>query len=272
MKILVLANQKGGVGKSAIATQLAHYGRSLGLSVLVIDLDHQQNTSEPLRKNRQTVVAGFTASALFEADEPLELAATPLTLIPGDDRLCALERQADRHSRFATRFRAALKRTTPFDLCLVDTNPNPDIRCAAALISADYVLSPVQLNQEAIAGIAGLLGHTRYGIGRIQATFNPTLSFLGILPNLVEATPFQRANFKALATQFGNRLLSCGHAGERRLAYIPRRSSIAEAQAAGLFVPDLGKTSARETWSELKPVFDMILTAMGLAPAEAAAS
>ena len=44
-----------------------------------------------------------------------------------------------------------------FDVCVIDTNPNPDIRLIAALASADFVLSPIQLNQEAIDGVRALL-------------------------------------------------------------------------------------------------------------------
>ncbi len=265
MKSLVLANQKGGVGKSAIATQLAHYLRRRGQTVLFIDLDHQQNSSRPLRLNADVTVADFTASAVFETVAPAKIPKAEFVLIGGDDRLSMLERQADQHNAFASRFRAALAAWADFDVCIIDTNPNPDIRYASALISAGFVLAPIQLNQEAIGGISGLLSHPRYGIGRIQATLNPGLIFLGILPNLVEPTPFQRNNFDALATQFGGRLLS--RRDERGLAFghIQKRSSIAEAQAAGLFVADLTKTSARDTWREVRPVFDMIVAGMGLA-------
>jgi chromosome partitioning protein len=268
MKTLVLANQKGGTGKSAVATQLALYLQRLSRKVVIVDLDHQQNTSAPLRLNPQVTVAPWSATTIFESAPPPALPAAPIVLVPGDDRLSTLERRPDDHNAFASRFRAALKAWNATDVCIVDTNPNPDIRYAAALISADYVLAPIQLNQEAIAGIAGLLGHRRYGIGQIQATLNPRLKFLGILPNMVEATPFQQNNLRDLVTQFGGRLLSRDEGGIRRFGRIQKRSIIAEAQAAGMFVADMGKTSARETWRELKPVFDMILAGMDMAPVE----
>ena len=264
MKSLVLANQKGGVGKSAIATQLAHYAYRSGFSVLVIDLDHQQNTSQPLRKNRQVSVAAITATEIFESDGPADLPAHRFVLIGGDDRLSTLERQGERHNDYASRFRRALQSWERFDLCIVDTNPNPDIRYAAALISAGYVLAPLQLNEEAISGVGALLGHHRYGIGRIRSALNPDLRFLGILPNLVEPTPFQRQNFKALVAQFGDHLLHSQTETGRTFGFIQKRTAIAEAQAAGIFVGDLAKTSGRETWREVRPVFDMILSSMNL--------
>ena len=60
MKTLVLANQKGGVGKSAVATLLAHHFAQTGQRVLVIDLDHQANLTSPLVRSKRPAVAGIT--------------------------------------------------------------------------------------------------------------------------------------------------------------------------------------------------------------------
>ncbi len=265
MKTLVLANQKGGVGKSALATQLAHYLHRQGRSVLVIDLDHQQNTSRPLRDNAAVRVADFSATDLLSDALLPDMPQRGIVLVPGHDSLTQLERRREEHNAFATNLRNALKAWTTFDVCIIDTNPNPDIRYAAALISADYVLAPIQLNQEAIEGIYGLINHPRYGINRVRAALNPGLGFLGILPNMVEPTPFQRGNLQALAGRFGTRLLCRrDESGGITFGYIPKRSAVAEAQAASVFLPDLPKTAAREAWREMKPVFDMILKGMDI--------
>ena len=63
-----------------------------------------------------------------------------------------------------------------FDVCVIDTHPNPDIRVIAALATADYVLSPLQLNQEAIDGVRALLHHQRVGFHKIRAMLNPKLT------------------------------------------------------------------------------------------------
>ena len=265
MKTLVLANQKGGVGKSALATQLAYYLNRQGRSVLVIDLDHQSNTSRPLRDNPAVSVADFTAADLLSDNYLPDLPKGGIVLVPGHDSLTQLERRREDHNAFATNLRNALKGWAAFDVCLIDTNPNPDIRYAAALISADYVLAPIQLNQEAIEGIYGLINHPRYGITRVKAALNPGLRFLGILPNMVEPTPFQRGNLQALAAKFGPRLLCRrDEGGAITFGFIPKRSAMAEAQAASVFLPDLGKTAARDAWREVKPVFDMILAGMDM--------
>ncbi|MDI7776583.1 ParA family protein [Asticcacaulis sp. EMRT-3] len=262
MKTLVLANQKGGVGKSAVATQFAQYLIEQGHRVLFIDLDHQRNSSKALAKSGRATIAPFTATKIFEGVGLTAPSAT-FALVEGDGDLSGMERQPTAHNAFVNALKAFLDRNAhAFDVCVLDTNPNPDIRYAAGLIVADYVLSPIQLNQEAIDGIGGLLNHTRYGIRKIKATLNPSLELIGILPNLVEPTPFQRGNLKQIAEGFGQLLIPTGEGSG--IALLPRRSVFAEAQADGTYIANLKKTAARDTWREIRPVFEAIAHRMGL--------
>ena len=116
--------------------------------------------------------------------------------------------------------------------------------------------------------IGALLTHSRYGIGRIRQQFNAKLELIGMLPNLVEPTPFQKRNFQQLAERYARLLIPTGVAmpgSERpRFALIPKRTAIAEAQAAGEALFEIRKTSAREAWAEVKPVFDAIAKRMSL--------
>lgn len=263
MKTLVLANQKGGVGKSAVLTQLAYYLATLGLRVLVLDLDHQANSSKALAKNANVKAASFTSSALL-ADLAGELPEAPIVLIAGDGDLSTLERQPTNHNGYVNALKKFLDRVGDrFDVCLIDTNPNPDIRYAAALITSDYLLSPIQLNQEAIDGIGGLLNHARYGYRKIKAQINPQLDLIGLLPNLVEPTPFQKANFAQLVQHYSQLLIVIDPAA-KRFAFIPTRTAIAEAQAEGLYLAEMKKTSARDAWRDIKPAFDVIVKRMDL--------
>ena len=262
-KVLVLANQKGGVGKSAVGCQFGYYQADSGLRVLVIDLDHQKNTTKPIIKSGKAAVTAFTATDLLLG----KAGAIPdcnFVIVPGDDLLSTLERQPDQHNLIANSLKAFLERVSDrFDVCIIDTNPNPDIRYAAALINGDFVLSPIQLNQEAIDGIGSLLNHARYGYRKIKQAINPKLELIGILPNMVEPTPFQRSNFKQLAEHYAQLLIATGN-NEAPFAYIPKRSSIAEAQAEGAFLANVKKTAAREAWREIKPSFDVIAQRMKL--------
>jgi chromosome partitioning protein len=259
MKTLVLANQKGGVGKSAVATLLAHYLRQQGQRVLAIDLDHQANFSQPLRLSRRATLASFGADRLL-TEPAAALPAADFVLVPGDPRLLMLERQPDRHNAFATNLHRFLPaQASRFDVCVIDTNPNPDIRVIAALASADFVLSPIQLNQEAMDGVGALLNHDRVGVRRIKALLNPKLQLIGLLPVMVEPTPFQKANFVQIVEQYHPLLIRIGD-GAGNFASIPRRSAIAEAQAHGEVLWEMKKTAARDAWREIEPSLRTITT------------
>ena len=107
------------------------------------------------------------------------------------------------HTPFGRALRAFLASVdAQFDVCVIDTNPNPAIRLIAALASADFVLSPIQLNQEAMDGVHGLLNHDRVGVRKIKAVLSPKLQLIGLLPTMVEPTPFQKTNLVQVIQRF----------------------------------------------------------------------
>lgn len=260
MKTIVLANQKGGVGKSAIAVQLAYFFYHLmNQRVLMIDLDHQHNSSKAIITGKNAHASAYFSSQLLSSSVA-KVEDKPFVLIAADNKeLLRMEKQPDKHNIFVNNLNGFIKNVkSQFDVCIIDTNPNPDIRQLSALIVSDYVLCPLQLNQEAIDGIGMLLNHENIGIKKIQATLNPKLHFIGVLPNLVEPTPFQRENFKDLSTHFSKLLIPLATG----FAAIKKTTAIAEAQAVGLPVWKLGKTSSRDAWVQIKPVFEKISSVM----------
>jgi chromosome partitioning protein len=289
MKSMVVGNQKGGVGKSAVGVQLVHHtsGR-LGHRTLAIDNDHQGNFSKPLRNSGKAAVANFTSSQLFQYSWP-ELQARgakipdgDLVLIPSDDNLLLLERQGEKqHNLFATNFRNFIaSQRDAFAACFIDTNPNPDIRLVSSLIAVQFVLSPIQLNQEAIDGIGGLLNHPRVGVHKIQRTLNKTLELIGLLPNLVEPVPFQKINFRDIVAKYASYLIEIEQANpeidpetgmpKKRFAFIPKRSAIAEAQATGERLWEMKKPAGRDTWREIEPAIATIVSRMKIEPLQQA--
>ena len=107
MKTLVLANQKGGVGKSAVATLLAHHLVQHGRRVLAIDLDHQGNLGSPIQRSNRATAAGLTSDRLLtEAVSVMPSAA--FVLVPSDRGLLMLERQPTMHTPFARNLRSFL--------------------------------------------------------------------------------------------------------------------------------------------------------------------
>jgi len=176
MKTLVLANQKGGVGKSAVAVQFAYYlADVLKKRVLVIDFDHQRNTSKAIRTGGLATVSAITSSRLLTSKtDAASIEHADFVLVPGDAELIKMEKQAAEHNKFATNLYTFLADIADrFDVCVIDTNPNPDIRQLASLVVGDFVLSPLQLNQEAIDGIGDLLNHDNIGI-RIARSRRPS--------------------------------------------------------------------------------------------------
>lgn len=268
MKTLLLANQKGGVGKSAIAVQLAYY-LAESRRVLVIDFDHQGNAATALREGGVATVSSTPASRLL-TESVTQIEREPFVSLPADaDELRQLEKRSGlpmnggstQGDAYASNLQGFLQAVdADFDVCIIDVNPTPDIRMISALVTADYILSPIELTQEAIDGIAVMLNHPTIGIRRIQQTINPGLHLLGILPNKVDPTPFQRQNFEALAKHYASLLIPAGES----FCAIRKSTGVVEAQAAGLPVWTLGKTSSRDAWRQIKPVFDIIATRMEL--------
>jgi len=248
VKTLVLANQKGGVGKSAVATLISHHLAQQGKRVLAIDFDHQGNFSKALRMSGRPAVAAVTADLLMTSTA-VPMPQKPFVLVQNSQLLLGLERQPDRHTPFAKCLRAFLEGVgKQFDACVIDTHPNPDIRVIAALASADLVLSPVQLTQEAFDGVTALLTHPRAGVRKIKEILNPKLELIGLLPSMVEQTPFQRENFKQVIASYLSLLVRTPGG----FACIPRRSVIAEAQSEGAVLWEMKKTAARDAWREIE--------------------
>jgi chromosome partitioning protein len=218
--------------------------------------------------------AGFSADKLLTGTTPA-MPTQPFVLVPADRMLLGLERQPTLHTPFARQFRVFLTAVdAAFDVCVIDTNPNPDIRVIAALVSADFALSPIQLNQEAMDGVSGLLNHDRVGLRKIKAVLNSKLTLIGLLPTLVEPTPFQKANFLQIVQQYHPLMIRIGE-GPGAFASIPRRSCIAEAQADGAVLWEMKKTAARDAWHEIEPSLRRIadiLTARTPEPSHAAAA
>lgn len=277
MKTLVLANQKGGVGKSAIACLFAQHQARQGRRVLALDLDHQGNLARPLMRSAKPLVSSVAAEQVLTGEAMALREDGPFVLLPAGTGLRLLERRRERHHAFVLNLRGFLQRVSDrFDLCVIDTNPNPDIRVVAALASADHVLCPIQLNQESLDGIARFLLDRRAGLVCVQAALNRRLRLLGLLPNLVEPTPFQRQKAAQLLASDAYRKLLLPMVDEpsapEHYARIPKRSAIVEAQAAGAQLWERrDKTAWRDAWSEVQPVLERIAKQMGLGKAPACA-
>ncbi|MFM0079019.1 ParA family protein [Paraburkholderia sediminicola] len=258
MKTLLIATEQGGSGKTAMLCQFAHYlHRVQRLRVLVIDAAEPPcSTASLVRACRAVVLRGEKSIRQSERGNVaapglwvLPTGTVPsLTLGPGDDG-----------ARYYANVRHLLFVVAPLaDVCLIDSPPLPDLRALCIESTVDAMLSPIRLNRESLDSVADLINGP-HGVRQIRATLNPTLQFVGLLPNMVEATSLGRENARAVETQFGRWLIADPGIPGGYL-HIPRFVAVQRAQAEGVPVGEVvgREPTARRAWQTMLACFDAL--------------
>lgn len=250
MKTLATAIQKGGQGKTFLTCHLAFDFQERGLRVVVIDLDIQGNASFTLQAHR----TGITSSELFSLKAPAlrkrlkELSDDGLALVEVDPALANLEKMKLGDAAKALRSSVAILGEF-FDVCLMDTPPSLGIPMTAALLAADYTLSPIQLEAYSLQGMKQMVSI----IGNLRQQ-NPALTFLGMIPNMVDARkPRHMANLKWLKESYPQLIMPFS---------IGSRDSIAEALGQQIPVWKVRKTAARKAATEVRGMADHVYKLM----------
>lgn len=242
MKTLVVAQQKGGVGKTSSLVHLAFDFLERGLRVAVIDLDTQGNASFTL----QEFGSGYLASQMFDQDgDALRHAFRELPegslmrLIESDAVLANMEKRSLTDAAAAFKENIQALADSGFDVVLIDTAPALGVSLAAALYAADCVLSPIELEAYSIQGIKKMLTT----IANVRK-LNTKLKFLGMVPSKVDArNPRHVRHQVELRTAYPQLMIPAG---------IGLRSSIADALASGVPVWKIKKTAARKATQEVR--------------------
>ncbi len=162
MKIVAVANQKGGVGKTTTAVNLGVALAELNRRILIVDLDPQANATSAL--GMQEVEAGsLYESLLGEApitDRILPTRTSGLFLVPADLDLAGAEVEVARMNDHLTRLAKAitvLRSDETFDYVLVDCPPSLGILMTNALAAADEILTPIQCEYFALEGLVKIV-------------------------------------------------------------------------------------------------------------------
>lgn len=225
-RVIAIANQKGGVGKTTTAVNL---GASLAASekrTLIIDSDPQANTTSSLGfakdPARRTLYQGIILGEALERiaiDGQIE----GLDLIPSDKNLVGAAVELVSVDSREYRLREALKSIRDkYDFILIDCPPSLDLLTLNALAASDAVLVPIQCEYLAIEGVSELLDT----LMRLRRTINPALEIEGILLTMYDdRTTLSKQVAADLRSFFGDKVFE---------TVIPRNVRLAEAPSHGM--------------------------------------
>ena len=229
-RVLGIANQKGGVGKTTTAINLGTALAAIGEHVLIVDLDPQGNASTGLgieRKSRRTSTYDVLTGAAPVRDAVLQTAVPQLYIAPSTLDLSGLELEIGQQRDRAFRLRNALRQLNtgarPFDFnyVLVDCPPSLNLLTVNAMAAADSILVPLQCEFFALEGLSQLLRT----VEQVKTTLNPTLSIHGIVLTMYDSRNNLSNQVVADVRQFmGNKVYE---------TIIPRNVRISEAPSYG---------------------------------------
>ena len=224
-RVLAIANQKGGVGKTTTAVNLATAMAAVHKRVLIADLDPQGNASTSLGINQKHRTIG--TYNLLMGDAVLSEAIVPtsvpnLSIIPSSVDLAGAELELIEVENRQARLKHALAgRGADWDFILIDCPPSLGLLTLNALVAADAVMVPLQAEFLALEGIS----HLVRTIERVKKSFNPSLEIQGIVLTMVD----KRNNLSEMVENDVREFFG----GKVYATTIPRNVRISEAPSHG---------------------------------------
>ncbi|WP_120632596.1 ParA family protein [Ruegeria sp. EL01] len=238
MKKIVIANNKGGVGKTTIASQLTYALAGRGHSVVGIDLDSQRNFTGAFEARQDL----GNALELVISCQPVAADLQPgeIGILSGHKDL-----SAQNSDDVLVNTRNGIARSGGADFCVIDTPPSFSELVYGALLGAEYLLVPIELKKFSLDGIEGVLE----AFISIQE-HNSNLTLLGLLPSRFDAVKQVERDALVNVAQSFERLM-IPHTIRNRTAYV-------QAQELGASITEIKTRSGREASEEFGAFFDWV--------------
>jgi chromosome partitioning protein len=236
-RVIAIANQKGGVGKTTTTINLATAMAATRKKVLIVDLDPQGNASTGIGIDRGNRVINSYHVLIGEATlaESIQSTGIPgLSIVPSGVDLSGAEIELIDFERRESRLKEGLDSVSGYDYVLIDCPPSLNLLTLNALVAAHAVMVPLQCEFFALEGIS----HLVQTIERIRQAFNPTLELQGIVLTMFD----KRNNLSDMVANdvrgfFGDKVYK---------TVIPRNVRISEAPSHGkpVLIYDVKSTGA----------------------------
>jgi chromosome partitioning protein len=224
--VISITNQKGGVGKTTTAVNLAYYLAKSGKKTLLIDFDPQGNATSGLGIDKQDLKLTMSEVAMETAkldDVVMPTKYANFFVAPATPFLANTEVQLAQADRRFSRLKSAIESSEfYYDVIIIDSPPSLSLLTVNGLVATQYVLLPVQAEFYALEGLGQLLETMKL----VRKGMNPTLELLGVLPTMMDTrTTLSGQVHEEIKKHFPGKVFN---------TVIPRNIRLAEAPSHGL--------------------------------------